>query len=63
MESFKIVYMDLVDWQDEVGETSDGKHRIYDSIEQLKSDRKCWEECGIIGLKLEVVEIVSPSKY
>ncbi len=47
-----------VDWQHEIGEAGDleGKMPLYSSIEELKAQRTCWAECGIVVLELTEAE-------
>lgn len=45
-----------VDWQHELGEALDleGRMPLYSTIEQLKKERKCVKNCGIVELKVEL---------
>ncbi len=43
-------YLCGVDYQHEMEE---GLADFFDSVEELKSARKCWTECGIIELELD----------
>lgn len=45
-----------VDWQHELGEASDleGKMPLYSTVKQLKEERSCWKECGIVEIHLEL---------
>jgi len=47
----RIVYMDGVDYQHELGECST---KVYASIDELKADSVCWEQCGIVKLELTI---------
>lgn len=51
------LYICGVDWQHEIGEAHDleGKMPFYSTIKELKRDRRCWKECGI--LEVEVKEV------
>lgn len=40
-------YMCMIDWDYELGNAPDG-NKIYPSIEALKKEHSCWEECGIV---------------
>lgn len=43
-------YLCGVDYQHELEE---GCANLYDSIEELKNDKLCWGECGIVMLELD----------
>lgn len=45
----KTLYLCGVDWQHELGETD---CRLFKSVEELKKEMPCWEECGILEIKL-----------
>ena len=53
------VYLDGTDWRYEVGEAADG-NKVYPSVDCLKEESKCWNECGIVKCKLVFVETVVP---
>lgn len=61
----KTLYACGVDWQYEIGEAFDleGSMPLYSSVEELKELRPCWEECGIVELKLEKVRWVVPQNF
>ena len=54
----KTFYACGVDWQHEFREAADheGKLPLYSTEEELKSKRGCWKECGIVKLRLSLVE-------
>lgn len=58
----KTLYACAVDWQHEVGEASDleGEMPFYSSIDELKSQRPCWKQCGIVELKIQFVSFPEP---
>lgn len=58
----KIVYCCGVDFQHEIGEAPDleGKMPLYSSVEELKANKSCWEECGILKLELVKKEWIEP---
>lgn len=57
MAESKECYMDLTNWQ----ELLKGHYtEIYSSLNELKDDSVCWDYCGVVKLKVEVVEIVVP---
>jgi hypothetical protein len=58
-ESFRIGYVDLVDYQHEIGEAAGG-NTIYASAGDLKKHQSCWEGCGIAKVKVYLDEIVHP---
>jgi hypothetical protein len=61
-KSSKIMYCCGIDWSEEIGEAPDleGKIPLYSSIEELKSRRTCWEECGIVEVELTKIKYVVP---
>ena len=54
-------YMCKVDFEWEVGEALGGT-RIYPSLEDLKENCKCVKECGIVKVRVELLEVVEPGK-
>lgn len=52
-----ILYMCATDFQHEMGNVA---VKIYPSIESLKRDMPCVEECGIVSVNVELVEWVEP---
>jgi hypothetical protein len=44
-------YMCAIDWECELGAASDG-NRVYPSVEALKHGHKCWEDCGIVEVRV-----------
>ena len=59
MKKSKTLYACGTDWDHEIGET---KTMLYESIEQLKKVRYCWESCGIVEIKLSAKTIEQPGK-
>lgn len=57
----KYGYMCQVDWNWELGEARGGTE-IYASIEDCKRKRECVKNCGIVKVKIELVEVVEPGK-
>lgn len=57
-----IVYIDLVDWQHELGHASDG-NKVFPSIEDLKKHRSCWKQCGIAEIEVTFRAIVEPQNF
>ena len=59
-----IGYMDLTDFECELGSASDG-NKVYPSVEALrKAHAKCIDHCGIIKVKVVPVRIVQePASY
>lgn len=55
----KTLYACSNDWSHEIGETTT---RLYETIEELKERRKCWESCGIVEIKLTVTDYIKPIK-
>lgn len=46
-----IGYMCKIDWDWEIGAASGG-NTVYPSIDDLKRNHSCWEECGIVEVKV-----------
>lgn len=55
-------YMDYVDFCHELGEAKGG-NRVFASVKDLKENQNCVEECGIVKVSVEQVEVVQPSNY
>lgn len=51
----KYGYMCKTDFDYELGEASGGVE-VYRTEEDLMKHRECWEECGIVKVKIEEVE-------
>jgi hypothetical protein len=60
-DTFVDCYMDLVDWECELGMASGG-NRVYPSLEDLKEHNRCHEGCGIVKVRVSFLEIVQPPK-
>ena len=58
----KYGYMCAVDFAHEVGEAYGGIP-VYASIEDIKEQRDCVDECGIIKVKIEKIELVEKGVY
>ena len=58
-EEMTIAYMCGVDWDYELGESSDGT-KVYPDIECLKADRGCNEKCGVVEVEVKLKRIVEP---
>ncbi len=56
------LFMCLVDYDHELGEASGGC-TLYESVEDLKENRPCVEECGIMEVQLTGVRIVQPAAH
>lgn len=56
-DDFVIGYMCGTDFQHELGIASDG-NKIYPSVENLKQHKKCWEECGIVEVKVTLNKVI-----
>lgn len=57
MNEPKYGYMCQTDFNWELGEACGGTE-VYCSVEDLKQERKCAQSCGIVKVKVELVEIV-----
>ena len=55
-------YMCKVDFDYVVGEALGGI-KIYPSLEDLKENHTCWEECGIVKVKIVLVDTIAVGKY
>lgn len=53
-------FMCLTDFQEELGSAAGG-NTVYPSISDLKENRKCVEQCGIIEVRVVGVRIVQQS--
>lgn len=51
----KYGYMDKVDFEHELEEVCSGV-KIYPTVEDLKRNKKCVEQCGIVKVKIEIVK-------
>lgn len=60
----QIYYMCGVDYQHELGEAADGTP-LYPSAESLKKYRKCWKQCGIVEIEVEIKDVkwVEPQDF
>ena len=54
MKQTKILYLDGVDFQHELGETN---CTTYASLESLKKQNKCWPQCGVVKIKVTIEEV------
>jgi hypothetical protein len=61
MDEVKTGYMCQTDWNWELGEALGGT-TIYPTIEDLKTERKCTDSCGVVKVKIELIEVVEPGK-
>ena len=55
------VYTCGIDFQHELGEVLDYV-KVYSTIEDLKRQVKCWEQCGIVELEVSLSKWVEPQK-
>jgi hypothetical protein len=55
-------YMCGVDFQHELGEASDG-NIIYPSVNNLKQNKPCWKECGIVKVKITLEEWIEEQDF
>ena len=61
-DDFVIGYMDLIDFECELGCASDG-NTVYPTIEDLKQARPCVEQCGIVEVEVRFRRIVQPKNW
>ncbi len=50
------LFIDGVDWEHEIPNASWG-NTIYYGLEDLKEHNKCWKECGVVKVTLEVKKV------
>jgi hypothetical protein len=55
-------FMCKVDYEHHLEGDSHGT-RVFSDIEDLKTHRKCVSQCGIVKVKIELVEVVQDSDY
>lgn len=62
---YKVLYSCGTDFQHDIGEALDyeGSQRLYSSIESLKKRSKCWKQCGIVKLKLSLMEWIEDQDF
>jgi hypothetical protein len=60
-DTSKYGYMCRTDWNWELGEARGGTE-VYASVEDCKRSRKCVENCGIVKVKIDLVEVVEPGR-
>lgn len=56
------LYMDRTDFYHEIDGQKTGT-KVYPSIEAVKKDNCCWEECGIVRVKVELLETAIQGDY
>lgn len=59
--SHRIGYMDKIDYDHELGNAAKGSI-VYPSIESLRENKHCVAECGIVKVKVELLEVVDETK-
>jgi len=62
MSVIKTGYMCITDFEEEL-EFASGGVPVYSSIEDIKKERKCVEECGIIMVRVEKYRVVQPPNW
>ncbi|MTH96538.1 hypothetical protein [Roseibium sp. RKSG952] len=55
-------YMCKTDFDCELGRAKGG-NPVYPSIEDLKESRSCWNECGIVKVRVEHVETILEDNF
>ena len=50
-------YMCKIDWDWELGHAMGG-NRIFPDVDDLKKEHPCWENCGIVKVKIALEETV-----
>lgn len=57
-----IGYMDITDFECELGAASDG-NRVYPDVESLKKEHAaCIDHCGIVKVKVTAIEVIQAPK-
>jgi hypothetical protein len=51
----KVVYIDATDFKYEL-EHAAGGNTVYPSLEDLKKNNRCWNECGVVKCKIVLEE-------
>lgn len=61
----KIMYACQTDWRYEMGEAPDleGSMPLYSSVEELKKQRTCWDECGIVEVEITLKKVVLEENF
>lgn len=54
----KVAYMCGVNYQHELDPDNPSPVRLYSTVDALKDSEKCWEECGIVKVEIELAEWV-----
>lgn len=58
------VYVDLTDFQHEIGEgNAPGPHSVYNTLQEIRKKQPCVYGCGVIKAKLVFVEVVQDSNF
>lgn len=55
-------YMCKTDYDDEMGYASDGV-RVFPSLRALKEARKCLDQCGIVKVRIQLLEVIQESDF
>lgn len=62
MTGKKILYMDKVDFDFELGE-AEGGNTVFSSEEDLLKHQPCAKECGIVKVSVELLEVVNEGNF
>lgn len=56
------LYVCGTDWQ---CEAKDVPHAVkfYKTIDRLKSDKKCWKDCGIVEIDMKMSKVIFESTF
>ena len=57
-----IGYMDKIDFECEIG-LAQGGNTIYPTIKDLKKNKKCVEECGIVKVEVKLVKVIEEGRF
>jgi hypothetical protein len=55
-------YMCKTDYECELGMAAGG-NMVYSSEEDLRENRSCVEECGVVKVKIHLAEVIQESNY
>ena len=60
VDRVEVGYMDKVDFDHELGAASGG-NKVYSSVDDLKHQKPCTKDCGIVKVEIRCVEVVQPA--
>ena len=57
-----VVYMDKVDFDHELGAALGG-NEVFPSIEDLKNNKPCTQQCGIVEVEIKLKKVIRESDF